>query len=65
MQEFEIPELMGYAEAKYICERLLHEAQRKSHKPIPISHVVQIAGPVLRDNGIWSRHEWLPSMIRN
>lgn len=57
---------MGYAESKYISERLLDYAARKpvlnfNHR-ICIARVGQIAGP-MRSKGVWNKNEWIPRLV--
>ncbi|EED17424.1 NRPS-like enzyme, putative [Talaromyces stipitatus ATCC 10500] len=58
---------MGYAESKYVAERMLnYAAQKLDHKNIGIARVGQIAGTVTKEQGSphgWNRHEWLPSLV--
>lgn len=52
----------GYAESKYLSERLLdHAAQRLSVDTV-LARVGQIAGPV-RHAGLWNKTEWFPSLV--
>ena len=52
----------GYAESKYLSERLLeHAAQRLSIDTV-FARVGQIAGPV-RHAGLWNKTEWFPSLV--
>ncbi|KAL1860034.1 putative NRPS-like protein biosynthetic cluster [Paecilomyces lecythidis] len=52
----------GYAEAKYIAERICLEASRRSQVPTTIYRVGQIAGPTTA-SGQWNPHEWLPTIV--
>ncbi|KAL5314376.1 hypothetical protein ACEPPN_018802 [Leptodophora sp. 'Broadleaf-Isolate-01'] len=55
----------GYAESKWIAERLLEEAGKRGVRS-NIMRVGQIAGPVedgTRETGEWNRSEWFPSLI--
>ncbi|KAH7336688.1 hypothetical protein BKA65DRAFT_563960 [Rhexocercosporidium sp. MPI-PUGE-AT-0058] len=55
----------GYAESKWIAERLLEEAGKTGVRS-NIMRVGQIAGPVevgTRETGEWNRSEWFPSLI--
>ncbi|TVY56661.1 Non-canonical non-ribosomal peptide synthetase FUB8 [Lachnellula cervina] len=56
------PIAMGYAESKYICERLLNYASQKFPLNTAIARVGQVAGPV-NTSGIWNKSEWLPSLV--
>ena len=62
LDDWEMPEPIGYAESKYTAERLLDDARRVAGVNCAICRVGQIAGPVAQ-NGIWNRNEWLPSPI--
>ncbi|KAM3084741.1 hypothetical protein ACMFMG_003198 [Clarireedia jacksonii] len=54
---------MGYSESKFVAENLLSYASHKlPHIPISIARVGQIAGPVTT-SGVWSKHEWFPSLV--
>lgn len=57
------PEAIGYAESKYVCERLLDGFSVASNIPSTILRVGQIAGPVLSDKGAWGKQEWFPSLV--
>ncbi|KAL8802393.1 MAG: hypothetical protein Q9200_006593 [Gallowayella weberi] len=60
--DFNMAQPMGYAESKHIAERLLYRAGLESNVSSTICRVGQIAGPIY-SAGIWSKREWLPSMI--
>lgn len=54
---------MGYSESKFIAENLLSYATDKFPRvSISIARVGQIAGPV-PTTGIWTKHEWFPSLV--
>lgn len=53
---------MGYAESKLAAERLIAVANQRSSLRATICRVGQIAGPTIRE-GIWSKQEWIPSLI--
>ena len=59
------PLLMGYAQSKYVAERLLSRASSVAGIPTMICRVGQVAGPVKTDGngGFWNKQEWLPSLI--
>lgn len=63
VDDWSLPQQMGYAESKYISERLLDEASRVSGMPIAICRVGQVAGPT-SGKGLWREGEWFPSLIR-
>ena len=53
---------MGYGESKYIAELLLEAGAEKCGVPAVICRVGQLAGPVTKKGGMWSKQEWLPSV---
>ena len=52
----------GYAESKFISERLLDHAARKLSIDTTVARAGQIAGPV-HHAGIWNKAEWFPSLV--
>ncbi|KAI1298346.1 hypothetical protein F5Y03DRAFT_269448 [Xylaria venustula] len=53
----------GYAQAKYICERLLEKFSSTSiNKRVAILRVGQVCGPV-EGTGSWNLSEWTPSLV--
>ncbi|BCR86507.1 putative secondary metabolism biosynthetic enzyme [Aspergillus chevalieri] len=52
----------GYGESKHIGERICLESSRRSGVPTTIHRVGQIAGPT-SEKGLWSRQEWLPTIV--
>ena len=64
VDDWSLPQQMGYAESKYISERLLDEASRVSGVPTTICRVGQVAGPT-SGKGLWREGEWFPSLIRS
>ncbi|MCJ1280878.1 hypothetical protein MMC26_000195 [Xylographa opegraphella] len=60
--DFSIPMPMGYGESKYVAERLLELANKKLGVSAAICRVGQLAGPIRR-GGMWSKQEWLPSLV--
>ena len=64
VDDWSLPQEMGYAESKYISERLLDEASRISSVPTTICRVGQVAGPT-SGKGLWREGEWFPSLIRS
>lgn len=63
IDDFTVPQAMGYAESKYVAERLLETASRTFGTPVSICRVGQIAGPVGTEKGMWNPREWFPSII--
>lgn len=63
IRDFSAPQRMGYAESKYVAERLLDMAATECDVPVSVCRVGQIAGPVRRREGAWSKREWLPSLV--
>lgn len=62
LNDWSLPQPMGYAESKYVSERLLEEASRVSGVPVKICRVGQVAGPTSQ-MGRWSLREWFPSLV--
>ena len=54
---------MGYAQSKYVAERVLGIANQRSGVPVTILRIGQIAGPV-KSPGIWPEKEWFPSSMK-
>lgn len=61
-KDWQLPQALGYAEAKTISEVILDEASRVAGVPSAVCRVGQIAGPTSLD-GMWSKQEWLPTLI--
>ena len=53
---------MGYGESKYVAERLLEAGADKCGVPAVICRVGQLGGPVTKEQGMWNKQEWLPSV---
>ncbi|KAF5867602.1 putative nrps-like enzyme protein [Botrytis fragariae] len=53
---------MGYAESKFISERIFDHAARKLPVDVKIARVGQIAGPAYTF-GVWNKSEWMPSLV--
>ena len=64
VDDWSLPQRMGYAESKYVSERLLDEASRVSGVPTAICRIGQVAGPT-NGKGSWREGEWFPSLIRS
>lgn len=58
------PLLNGYCASKLICELIIEEHVRtnSSHRSAAICRVGQIAGPALKESGMWNKQEWLPAV---
>ena len=65
INDFKVPGAMGYTESKHVSEQLLDVAGTRCHVPISICRVGQIAGPVLKLQGIWNKREWFPSLVQS
>ncbi|KAJ3578647.1 hypothetical protein NPX13_g1919 [Xylaria arbuscula] len=53
----------GYAQAKYVCERLLETyASKSQNKRVAVLRVGQVCGPV-EGIGTWNSTEWTPSLV--
>jgi thioester reductase-like protein len=52
----------GYAQAKFICERLVDKYSTESGRKAAILRVGQISGP-LSGTGSWNVQEWVPSLV--
>jgi nucleoside-diphosphate-sugar epimerase len=62
LEDWTMPQPGGYAESKYVAERLLWEANKVAGVPSVICRIGQVAGPTTKI-GMWSKQEWLPSLI--
>lgn len=58
-----VPEL-GYAQSKYVSERILSIAGESCGVPVSILRIGQIAGPISSD-GTWPKSEWFPNLIKS
>ncbi|KAF7884733.1 uncharacterized protein EAF02_005069 [Botrytis sinoallii] len=64
IEDVSAPLPMGYAESKFISERILDYAS-KTKLPtvdIKVARVGQIAGPAY-SSGLWNKSEWMPSLV--
>ena len=52
----------GYGASKQVCELMLQDAYERCRVNATICRVGQVAGPVLRQEGMWSKQEWVPSV---
>jgi len=63
-EEWSTAEATGYGQSKFLSERLLDVASREAKIPSTICRVGQVAGPTsAAAAGMWSKKEWLPSLI--
>ncbi|KAF7868623.1 hypothetical protein EAF04_005154 [Stromatinia cepivora] len=54
---------MGYAESKFISERILDYASKTmSNVDVKVARVGQTAGPAYA-SGVWNKYEWMPSLV--
>ncbi|KAJ9664384.1 hypothetical protein H2198_000313 [Neophaeococcomyces mojaviensis] len=60
---FNAPQAMGYAQSKYLSERLIALFAQRLGLDCTICRVGQIAGPVTKSQGSWNKVEWLPTLI--
>lgn len=61
-EDWHVPQGMGYAQSKFVSERILHVAAREAGIPGVVCRVGQIAGPQT-EAGVWPKQEWLPSLV--
>ena len=64
IDNFSLAQGMGYAESKYVAERMLDEAARVSGVSSAVCRVGQVAGPT-KGKGVWRTEEWFPSLIKS
>lgn len=63
--EYDVAQLdLGYGESKHVSERVLELAVHRNIVSSSILRVGQIAGPLTPDGGCWTKHEWLPSLVK-
>ena len=62
LEDLNAPAANGYAESKYIAERLLERAAYVLGLNVRIARAGQVCGPA-RSKGAWKRREWLPSLV--
>ena len=65
VHDWSSPAPMGYAQSKYVAERLLSTASQRCGVAVSIYRVGQVAGPIYHDGGRWNEKEWLPSLIKS
>lgn len=61
IRNWSVVEPFGYAQSKYVVERLLDSAANAGI-PCVVWRIGQVAGPV-KEGGMWNRREWLPCLI--
>ncbi|KAF2999575.1 putative secondary metabolism biosynthetic enzyme [Neopestalotiopsis sp. 37M] len=61
-EDWRTPQAIGYAQAKFVAERLLDQAAREAGIAATICRVGQIAGPTTAA-GVWPKKEWFPRLI--
>jgi len=59
----EVVDSAGYAESKYVAERVLLDACAHSRIKATVLRVGQIAGPVKSTKGCWNPKEWFPALV--
>ncbi|KAI0020288.1 putative NRPS-like enzyme [Xylariomycetidae sp. FL0641] len=62
LKSFDSPYPNGYARSKFLAERLCDFAGTHTEVDVAVARVGQVAGPV-RQEGLWSKAEWLPSLV--
>lgn len=60
--DWSVAEPLGYAQSKYVAERIIDEAAATG-LPCAVWRIGQVAGPIVREGGMWNRREWFPSLI--
>lgn len=55
----------GYAESKYIAERLCEISSKCSGAKIAIHRVGQLGGPSNSASGMWNTRDWFPCLIKS
>jgi len=62
LDDFSASAAGGYAESKYLAERILGYASRKLNMPVVLARVGQVCG-ALHSTGRWNPKEWIPRLI--
>ncbi|KAK4983486.1 putative NRPS-like protein biosynthetic cluster [Elasticomyces elasticus] len=62
--DYRVAQALGYGESKHVAERILQEATARAGVPVSILRVGQIAGPTDVKGTVWSKAEYLPSLIQ-
>jgi acyl-CoA synthetase (AMP-forming)/AMP-acid ligase II/acyl carrier protein len=55
----------GYAESKFVAERLCEISSKRSGAKIAIHRVGQLGGPSSLSAGMWNMRDWFPSLVRS
>jgi thioester reductase-like protein len=63
-QDFSGPIALGYAESKFIAEKILAAASSNSGTPVTILRVGQVAGSMDPEAPAWPKQEWLYPVIK-
>ena len=62
LEELDAPAVNGYAESKYVAERVLARAAERLLVRVKIARAGQVCGPA-RSRGLWKKEEWVPSLV--
>ncbi|KAL3446506.1 hypothetical protein BJX65DRAFT_318575 [Aspergillus insuetus] len=62
IQDISAPPFAGYAESKYIAERLLSHASEKLNISAKILRLGQVAGAA-KSSGRWNAADWVPALV--
>ena len=60
----EIASNMGYGQSKNVAESILGISSQRSHIPVSILRLGQVAGSTLSEDYPWPEQEWVPSLIK-
>ncbi|KAI0119342.1 acetyl-CoA synthetase-like protein [Daldinia grandis] len=60
--DMSVPAAPGYAESKYIAERVLYRAAEKLRVPVMVARIGQVCGAT-GSPGRWNPKEWIPRLI--
>lgn len=62
LESIDTPYANGYAQSKYLGERLCNIASKELGIPVQVARIGQVAGAV-HHQGVWNTAEWLPSLV--
>ena len=65
IEDYKVAQHLGYGESKHVAERILQEAATRSGVKSTILRVGQIGGSTLPNGTVWSKAEWVPSLIES